>query len=103
MLRLAAGAPHRRLAPRAHPVGKRAAKTMNDINIKSVEDARKYREELAARKPEDDPRLAKWRASKKYVLLLLLVVFFLMYYLISVNIEVLSLPGLNVTVGVPKP
>jgi hypothetical protein len=72
--------------------------TMNEINIKSVDDARKYREELAARKPEDDPKVTLWRASKRYILLLLLVVFFLMYYLISVNIEVLSLPGLNVTV-----
>lgn len=75
---------------------------MNEIEIKSVEDARKYREELAARKPEDDPGLAKWRTSKRYMLLLLLVVFFLIYYQISVNIEVLSLPGLNVTVAVPK-
>jgi hypothetical protein len=76
---------------------------MNEIEIKSVEDARKYREELASRKPENDPGVAKWRTSKRYVLVLLVVVFFLMYYLISVNIEVLSLPGLNVTVGVPKP
>lgn len=76
---------------------------MNEINIKSVEDARKYREELAARKPEDDSGLAKWRSSKRHILLLLVVVFFLMYYLISVNIEVLSLPGLNVTLGVAKP
>ena len=75
---------------------------MNDIEIKSVEDARKYREELAARKPEDDPGLAKWRTSKRYILLLLLVVSFLIYYLISVNIEVLSLPGLNVSVGVSR-
>ena len=75
---------------------------MKEIEIKSVEDARKYREELAARKPEDDPGVAKWRTSKRYILLLLLVVFFLMYYLISVNIEVLSLPGLNVTVGTSK-
>lgn len=76
---------------------------MNEIEIKSVEDARRYREELAARKPEHDPGLAKWRTSKRYILLLLLVVFFLMYYLISVNIELLSLPGLNVTVGASKP
>ena len=76
---------------------------MDQLEIKSVEDARKYREELAARRPEDDPGLAKWRISKRFMLLLLLVVFFLMYYLISVNIEVLSLPGLNVTVGVSKP
>ncbi len=75
---------------------------MNEIEIKSVEDARKYREELAARKPEDDPKVAVWRASKRYILLLLLVVFFLMYYLISVNIEVLSLPELFVTVKTPK-
>jgi hypothetical protein len=33
----------------------------------------------------------------------LVVVFFLMYYLISINIEVLSLPELIVTPGVPKP
>ncbi|MDO8703703.1 MAG: hypothetical protein Q7J84_02025 [Sulfuricaulis sp.] len=75
---------------------------MNEIEIKSVEDARKYREELAARKPEDDPGLAKWRTSKRYILLLLLVVFFLIYYLISVNIEVLSLPELTVTVKTSK-
>ena len=76
---------------------------MKEIEIKSVEDARKYREELAARKPEDDPGLAKWRTSKRYILLLLLVVCFLIYYLISVNIEVLSLPGLNVPVGASNP
>jgi hypothetical protein len=93
----------RRLLPGTDPAGGNTARNMNEINIKSVEDARKYREELAARKPEDDPGLAKWRTSKRYILLLLVVVFFLMYYLISVNIEVLSLPGLNVTVGVPKP
>ena len=75
---------------------------MDEIEIKSVEDARRYREELAARKPEDDPKVTVWRTSKRYVLLLILIVFFLMYYLISVNIEVLSLPGLNVTVGVSK-
>ena len=85
------------------PVGGHVARKMKEIEIKSVEDARKYREELAARKPEDDPGLAKWRASKQYILLLLLVVFFLIYYLISVNIEVLSLPGLNVPVGTSKP
>ena len=76
---------------------------MSEIEIKSVKDARKYREELAARKSEDDPGLAKWRTSKRYMLLLLLVVFFLIYYLISVNIEVMSLPGLNIMVGIPKP
>jgi len=93
----------RKLLPGTDPAGGHAARTMNEIEIKSVEDARKYREELAARKPENDPGLAKWRRSKLYILLLVLVVFFLMYYLISVNIEVLSLPGLIVTPGVPKP
>lgn len=93
----------RRLLPGADSADGNAARNMNEIKIKSLEDARRYREELAARKPEDDPGLAKWRTSKRYILLLLVVVFFLIYYLISVNIEVLSLPGLNVTVGVPKP
>jgi hypothetical protein len=95
---------HRRiLLPGTDPVGGHAARTMDEIEIKSVEDARKYREELAARKPEDDPGLAKWRTFKRYILVALVVVFFLMYYLISINIEVLSLPELIVTPAVPKP
>lgn len=76
---------------------------MDEIEIKSLEDARRYREELAARKPEDDPKVKVWRVYKRYMLLLLAVVFFMIYYLISVNVEVLSLPELNVPVWVSKP
>ncbi len=76
--------------------------SVDEVSIKSLEDARRYREELAARKPEDDPKVRIWRVYKRYILLVLVAVFFLMYYLISVNIEVLSLPELNVTAKMPK-
>ncbi len=74
---------------------------MSEVKINSVTDARGYREQLAARKAENDPRLKTWRIVERTVLLGVLAASFLIYHLISVNIEILSLPEINVSVKVP--
>jgi hypothetical protein len=71
---------------------------VNDIRISSVIDARRYREELAERVPEEDPLVTRLRLCERCVLLIVLAVAFLMYYLISINVQILSLPELNISV-----
>lgn len=73
---------------------------MNEIHIGSVTDARKYREQLAARRPDRDPAVTRWRTCKRCVLLMLLSTSFLIYYMVSINVEILSLPELHVSVPV---
>jgi hypothetical protein len=87
---------------RIRSIGERVTRTLSvdEARIKSLEDARRYREELSARKPEDDPGVANWMVCKRCVLAIIVAAFVLMYYLISVNVEVLSLPQLNVAVKI---
>jgi len=61
-------------------------------------DARKYREQLAARTPENDPAVVKWRVFERCVLMIVLGASFLIYYVISIHVEILSLPTLYISV-----
>lgn len=93
---------HRRLTPPAPPVGKRVIRALrvDQISIKSLADAHRYREEVCARKPEDDQWLARCRICERCVLWIVLAAFAAMYYLIEVNVAVLSLPELGVAVNI---
>lgn len=72
---------------------------MGEMSIKSLVDARRYREELRARRPEDDRWLGRCRVCERCVLWIVLAAFAAMYYLIEVNVTVLSMPQLSVAVN----
>ena len=75
----------------------------SETSIHSVTDARRYREELSARQPEQDRAVVKWRIWERFVLFVVAAAAFLIYYLISVNIEILALPSLNSSAVVSAP
>ena len=57
-----------------------------------MEDARRYREGLACRNPGDDRGVRGWRFCERCVLLAALAGAFLIYLLLSINLEILTLP-----------
>ena len=57
----------------------------------SVEEFRKYTEELAEKRVEDDPKVKGWNLAKQSTWLYLLVFSFLFFYLIGKLVEALSL------------
>ena len=63
---------------------------MNAAQLKSLEDLHRYAQEVAARRPEDDPKLQKLQLAKQTVWLFLLACMFLFYYLIDKMGEALS-------------
>lgn len=71
---------------------------MTETRIQSIIDARNYREQLAARRPERDPAVLAWRLFQRCVLMVMLAASFLICYSISVEAEILSLPELRVSV-----
>ena len=71
---------------------------VTDICISSLMDARKYREQLAARTPENDPAVVKWRVFERCVLMIVLGASFLIYYVIWIHAEILSLPAIYISV-----
>ena len=56
---------------------------MTAAQLKSLEDLHRYAQELAARRPEDDPRMRKLQLAKQTTWLFLLTCMFLFYYLID--------------------
>ena len=56
-----------------------------------VEDLKSYNQELANRKPEDDPRVKRLQAAKRITWVLLLAASFLAFYLMDKLSEALNL------------
>jgi hypothetical protein len=69
----------------------RRRKERTQLEIKSLEDARRLVQIVSARNVENNSRLRAWRIAKQATWLLLLVVAFLVYYLLDVLYEVMSL------------
>jgi len=66
---------------------------MTTMEIKSIEDLRRYSQELAARRVEDDPVVQKWHVAKRIVWMISLAGAFLFYYLIDKMQEAISILG----------
>ena len=64
---------------------------MTAAQFKSLEDLHRYAQELAVRRPEDDPKVQRLQMAKQTVWLILLTCTFLFYYLIDKMGEALSL------------
>lgn len=64
---------------------------MTAAQLRSLEDLRQYAQEVAARRPQDDPRVQKLQLAKQTVWLFLLTCTFLGYYLLDKMSEALSL------------
>jgi hypothetical protein len=64
---------------------------MTAVQLKSLEDLHGYVQEVAARRPEDNPNVRKLQKAKQAVWLTLLAGTFLLYYLIDKMGEALSL------------
>ena len=64
---------------------------MTAAQLKSLEDLHRYAQEVAVRRPEDDPTLQKLQMAKQTVWLFLLTCTFLFYCLIDKMGEALSL------------
>jgi hypothetical protein len=73
---------------------------VSEIHISSFIDVRRYREQLQARRPENDPAVVNWRIGERCALMGVLGTSLLIYYLVSVQVEILSLPELYVSVPV---
>jgi len=64
---------------------------MTAMEIRSIEDLRKYCQDLAVRRVEDDPVVQKWHVAKRIVWMISLAGAFLFYYLIDKMHEALSI------------
>ena len=64
---------------------------MTAAQLKSLEDLHRYAQEVAARRPEDDPKVQKLQMAKQTVWLFLLTCTFLFYYMIDKMSEALAL------------
>ena len=64
---------------------------MNEAQLKSLEDLHRYAQEVATRRPEDDPKMQKLQFAKQTTWLFLLTCMFLFYYLIDKMSEALAL------------
>ena len=64
---------------------------MTTMEINSIEGPRRYSQEPAARRVEDDPVVQKWRVAKRIVWMISLAGAFLFYYLIDKMHEALSI------------
>lgn len=62
------------------------------LEIKSLDDARRFVRIVNSRKVENNPTVKAWRFAKQAAWLLLLVVLFLAYYLLDMAYQALSLP-----------
>ena len=70
----------------------RRRKARTQLEIKSLEDARRLVEIVSARNVENNPGVKAWRIAKQAAWLLLLIVAFLVYYLLDVAYNAMSLP-----------
>jgi hypothetical protein len=64
---------------------------MTTIELKSLEDLRHYTQAVAARRPEDDPRVRRLQFVKQTTWLFMLTLTFIGYYLLDKMSEALSL------------
>jgi hypothetical protein len=64
---------------------------VGQADLKSVEDLKSYNEELAARKPEDNPAVQRMQVAKRITWALLLAASFLAFYLMDKLSEALDL------------
>lgn len=71
--------------------------------LRTREDVRRYIAERLARIPLDDAIVKGWRAVGRGVLLLVLGYSAVQYYMLTVYVEILSLPEVTVFVAFLKP
>lgn len=64
---------------------------MTSAQLKSLEDLHNYVQQLASKRPEDDPRVQKLQLAKQTAWLFLLVCSFLFYYLMDKMGEALAM------------
>ena len=64
---------------------------MSQIELKSLEDLRRYSQDLAGRTAEDDAAARKWRVAKRIAWMVLLTGSLLFFYLIDKLGEALSM------------
>lgn len=64
---------------------------MTTAELKSLEEMRRYVQDLVDRRVEDDPRIRRLQSAKRITWLFMLVLSFLFYYLIDKMGEALSL------------
>jgi hypothetical protein len=64
---------------------------MGQADLKSVEDLKSYNQELAAKKPEDNPTVQRMHVAKRITWALLLAASFLAFYLMDKLSEALDL------------
>jgi hypothetical protein len=64
---------------------------MTASEAKSMDDLRKYSQELAARRVEDDPAVQRWHVAKRIVWMISLAGAFLFYYLMDKMHEAISI------------
>lgn len=64
---------------------------MTASEAKSIEQLRKYKQELATRRVEDDPVVQRWHVAKRIVWMASLAGAFLFYYLMDKMHEALSI------------
>lgn len=70
----------------------RRRKGRTQLEIKSLEDARRFVQIVNARNVENNSGVKAWRIAKQAAWLLLLIVAFLVYYLLDVAYEAMFLP-----------
>lgn len=73
----------------------RRRKERTPLQIKSVDDARQFVQNVSARDVENNSRVKAWQIAKQAVWLLLLIAAFLAYYLLDVVYQVTSLLWTN--------
>lgn len=66
---------------------------MTAMEIRSIEDLRKYSQDLAARRVEDDAVVQRWHVAKRIVWMISLAGAFLFYYLMDKMHEAISILG----------
>jgi hypothetical protein len=64
---------------------------MGQVELKSLEELKSYNQELAGKKPEDNPAVQKLYAAKRITWVLLVAASFLAFYLMDKLSEALSL------------
>jgi hypothetical protein len=64
---------------------------VGQADLKSVEDLKSYNQELAGKKPEDNPAVQRMHVAKRITWVLLLAASFLAFYLMDKLSEALNL------------
>jgi hypothetical protein len=64
---------------------------MDQVELKSLAELKSYNQELAGKKPEDNPAVQKLHTAKRITWVLLLAASFLAFYLLDKLSEALSI------------